>query len=173
MTRRHVLPLTLFCVLLLGACAPPIIPRAKMADTVTFRKCADSPVDVIREFIRGIAELSLSILRSLIPDGTPILAIFGDGDEKRGRAVVKDMVDHPEIQKGSDVGSAYEILRVESDSADQHRVLIERSVSIIPAARSGKSYEETYHRWFRVAVHPESNCITSVAPIDIEWKLVQ
>ena len=167
---RYRMLTAMLLILTLTGCAPRIVSRATTASAVTFRKCADSPVGVIREFIRGVAELSLSILRSLIPDGTHILAVFGDGDEKRGRAVVKDIVDHPEIRKGGDVGSAYEVLKVESDSTDQHRALIERSVSIVPAGRPTEQYEETYQRWFRVAVQLESNCITNVVPLDAEWR---
>src|SRR3990167_1477464 len=56
-------------LLLLGACAPRLIPRADTKVPEGFKVCSESPFQTAKRFIQGVMDMSLYALLALVPDG--------------------------------------------------------------------------------------------------------
>lgn len=155
--------IVILLIVLLDGCALRLVSRDENAPP---KICSQKTESAVAIFLRGIAEMSLRLIQSVIPDGVEVYSLFEGG--KKG---VEDLTDHPEIQKGSDVGSVYEIISTDAESPGVLRALIRRVVLITPQEDpTAEGREETYQRAFRAFFEIETNCITRVVSIDTEWK---
>lgn len=166
---RHALIVALLITLLSG-CALRLVSRAEnAASQIPPKVCSQEPENAVVIFLRGIAEMSLRLLQSVIPDGIEIYSLF-----EKGKETITELTDHPEIHKGSDVGSVYELISTGVESPGVLRVLIQRIVLITPEENPmEEGREETYQRAFRVFFETSTNCIIRVVSIDTEWEQIK
>lgn len=142
-------------------------------------RCSDAPSSAIGAFLTGVAELNLGMIKAVIPDGISPFAVFGEGDINRGRAAVRNLVDHPEIHRGNEVDSSYRVREV-ADTPEKHakEVRVERNdkVMLMRNHRDGDDIEtvdQRSRRTFRVAFDLEKNCILAIRPVEPEWIRIQ
>lgn len=154
--------IAILLVVLLAGCALRLVSRNENAPP---KICSQKPENAAAIFLRGLAEMSQKLIQSVIPDGIEIYSLF-----EGGKKTIEDIADHPEIQKGSDVGSVYKLISTDAESPGILRALIERVVLITPQNDpTAEGREETYQRAFRVFFET-GNCITRVISIDTEWE---
>ncbi len=158
---KKILPGFLLAIsVLLMSCAgvPP--------ETGSVKQCSDTPHDAISTFLRGIRELSLSLLRAVTPKGTSLYKVFGGGyDEHRGKEVIRQMSANPEVS-GESGGCACSLLSM-TDTADP----AEKIVTIKRLVTAGDDMHD-YRRAFRVRFDMHGNCILAIDPVDSKWKRI-
>jgi hypothetical protein len=141
------------------------------------KQCSDTTVSAIDKFLAGVEEFNLGIIRSVIPDGISVFSIFGEGDASRGRKIVGEVVDHPEIHRGNEVDSTYHMSNImDTPERSVKKVDVERhdNVTLMNGNRysnneSTQTIEQHSRRAFAVAFDSERNCILTVKLIDPEW----
>ena len=152
-----------------AGCAPLNRPRVERdAGEDPPKVCSKSPLHSVEIFMQGIAEFSITLLTSVVPHGASVLSIFA-----QGRATVQELVDHPEIQNGSDVGSSYQLVAAPAESPGVLRALIRRDVTVSPQGKPEVMREEAYMRTFRVFFDLRTNCITRVNSVDPAWVRIE
>lgn len=167
----------------LGVIAGAALIASGCATTITSSsqggRCSDTPSSAIGAFLAGVAEFNLGMIKAVIPDGISPFAVFGEGDINRGRAVVRHLIDHPEIHRGNEVDSSYRAREV-ADTPEKHvkdvRVEREDRVMLMRNHRDGDGIEtvrQRSQRTFKVAFDLERNCIIAVRPLDAEWVRIQ
>lgn len=158
-------------LIVLGACAPRLVPRADTKDPEGFKICSESPLETAKRFIQGVMDMSLYALRALVPDGASLLAIFGGGDKEKGKKVSEELYHHPAKLKGKEVGSVFEVKSADPDGNGTYRILIERYSEITGKNENGTEVttEELQQRQFLASFDPKGNCLTNVRAIDSEW----
>lgn len=159
--------------LIASGCATTIISSSQSV------RCGETPSSAIGAFLAGAAEFNLGMIKAVIPDGISPFAVFGDGDAGRGRAVVRNLVDHPEIHRGNEVDSSYRVREI-ADTPEKHtkNVRVERNdkVMLMRNHRDGddiETVEQRSRRTFRVAFDLEKNCILAIRPVEPEWIRIQ
>lgn len=142
-------------------------------------RCGDAPSSAIDAFLAGVAEFNLGMIKAVIPDGISPFAVFGDGDVNRGRAVVRNLIDHPEIHRGNEVDSSYRVREI-ADTPEKHakNVRVERNdkVMLMRNHRDGDDIEiveQRSRRTFKVAFDLDKNCILAIRPVEPEWIKIQ
>src|SRR3990167_6293693 len=158
-------------LLVLGACAPRLIPRADTQAPEGFKVCSESPFQTAKRFIQGVMEWNAKLLYSLVPDGASLLAIFGGGDKEKGKKISGELYHHPAKLKGKEVGSVFEVKSADPDGSGTYRILIERYSEITGKNENGTEVttEELQQRQFIASFDPKGNCLTNVRAIDSEW----
>lgn len=166
---RHALVAALLIISLSGCALRPVSRAENSVSQTPPKVCSQKSESAVVIFLRGIAEMSLKLLQSVIPDGTEIYSLF-----EKGKETITELADHPEIHKGSDVGSVYELISTDVESPGVLRALIRRIVLITPEENPmEEGREETYQRTFRVFFETGTNCIIRVVSIDTEWKQIK
>lgn len=131
-------------------------------------KCSDSPQNAVSTFLKGMAEFSISLLRAVIPKDASVFGVFGNGDEERGREVIKELVAHPEFLE-EDKGCLCSLYQKIEDTLDpQEKIVVIKRVTFV-----GKEQDEKrdYKRSFLVRFDQRGNCITSITPTD-KWERI-
>lgn len=141
------------------------------------RQCSDTLSNAVGTFLAGVAEFNLRMIRAVIPDGISPFAVFGSGDAGRGRAIVGQMLDHPEIHRGNEVDSTYRLLDVtDTSKVNTKEVHVERHDQVLlmrERAEIIRIIEQRSRRTFTVAFDLERNCILAVNPVEPEWIRIQ
>lgn len=127
------------------------------------KACSDTPQNAISTFLQGIKEFSIALLRAVTPEGVSLYKIFGNGDERRGQEVVRQMSANPAVI-GERSGCSCGLLSM-ADTADPDEkiVVIKRMVSI-------GDDDLYYKKSFRVRFDPHGNCILAVEPVKDGWE---
>ena len=169
--RTRIVAILCGFLLVLGACAPRLIPRADTKAPEGFKVCSESPFQTAKRFIQGVMDMSILALRALVPDGVSILAIFGGGDKEKGKKISEELYHHPAKLKGKEVGSVFEVKSADPDGSGTYRILIERYSEITGKNENGTEVttEELQQRQFLASFDPKGNCLTNVRAIDSEW----
>lgn len=127
-------------------------------------KCSNSPKNSVTVFLRGMSEFSLGLLRSVTPKGSSLWKVFGDGNEKRGEAVVRELIKHPELTDGTK-GCLCSLLQMQN-TADPH----EKIVTIKRITFDDDDREHDYRRSFLVRFDSDGgNCITRIDAVEKKW----
>lgn len=144
--------------------------RAPRPTEQTARRCGDTPQDAVLTFLRGIGEFDLTMLRSVVPNGISLFALFGEGDTERGRTVVRRILEPPELSRGNEVDSTYVLLEMrDRGDGEEKEIHIERRDRVWLMRQNMHEAEQVYRRVFLVRFEPRGNCIVRVKPIGEEW----
>ena len=137
--------------------------------------CSDSHENAILGFIRGVTEMSLRIIRSVIPVDMSPFGLFGDGDEDRGRKILLRILGYRDGRMNDDTEINYRVMEIrEGASGDKKDVLVERTVHTLKfdGDKVSESKVARYQRNFRVTFVGK-NCIVNVKSLNQEWILVE
>lgn len=128
------------------------------------RMCSDTPKNSLSAFMRGIADGSIWILRRLIPEDSSLTGVFGDGDEKRGGEIIRQIAASPEMKNSGGSCACHLVSLTDSGSDSQVKIaLVERN----EVDDDGHLYK--YRRHFSVRFDL-GNCISGVNSIDPKWE---
>lgn len=161
---RHALAVALATVVVATGCAAtrPVQPTA--------RRCSDTPEHAASTFLRGLAQFDVKLLRAVVPEQVSLFGVFGDGDVERGRAVVRQALDHPERRRGNEVDSSYSLLEVnDREGGGEKEIVVERRDRVFLTRENMREVEQVYRRPFLVRFDLRGNCILTVIPLGPEW----
>ena len=148
---------TLLVSLLLASCAMQGIKE------ISVGQCSDSPENTATQFLRGLKEMSLELLRAMTPEGLSMYAIFGAGDSARGKAVIAQLIAHPEILGGTR-GCRCALIELRDTPVPTKKiVVVERLVAI------DDDTDHTYRITLLVEFDPRGNCVTAIAALN-QWE---
>jgi len=163
--RRHALAVALAAgVVATTGCAAarPVPPTA--------RQCSDTPENAAQTFLRGLAPFDVRLLRAVVPEQVSLFGVFGDGDVERGRAAVRQVLDHPELRRGNEVDSSYRVLEVKDrEGRGEKEIVVERRDRVYLTGQNMREVEQVYRRPFLVTFDLSGNCILTVIPLGTEW----
>ncbi|MBI2468613.1 MAG: hypothetical protein HYV62_12500 [Candidatus Rokubacteria bacterium] len=136
----------------------------------TARRCSDTPEHAALAFLRGLAQFDVKLLRAVVPEHVSLFGVFGDGDVERGRAVVRQVLDHPELRRGNEVDSSYGLLEVKDrEGRGEKEIVLERRDRVFLTGENMREVEQVYRRPFLVRFDLGGNCILTVIPLGPEW----
>ncbi len=161
---RHVLAVALVTVAVATGCGAvrPVQPTA--------RQCSDTPENAALTFLRGLAQFDVKLLRAVVPEQVSLFSVFGDGDVERGRTVVRQVLDHPELRRGNEVDSRYSVLEVnDREGSGEKEIVVERRDRVFLARENMREVEQVYRRPFLVRFDLSGNCILTVIPLGTAW----
>jgi len=99
-----------------------------------------------------------------------LFGVFGDGDVERGRAAVRQVLDHPELRRGNEVDSSYRVLEVKDrEGRGEKEIVVERRDRVYLTGQNMREVEQVYRRPFLVTFDLSGNCILTVIPLGTEW----
>ncbi|MFA6519940.1 MAG: hypothetical protein WCT41_03935 [Candidatus Paceibacterota bacterium] len=128
------------------------------------KMCSDSPHNAISVFVQGVKEFSIALLRAVTPDGMSLYKIFGSGDESRGKEVIREISEHPELS-GGNRSCACKLLSM-TDTADPNEKIV-----VIKRAATVEDDVRDYKRSFRVHFG-DGNCVLTVEPVESKWERI-
>ncbi len=137
--------------------------------------CSDSHENAIVGFMRGVAEMSLKLIRLVIPVDMSPLGLFGDGDEERGRKILLRILEHRDERMNEESEISYRIMEIrEGAVSGQKHVFLERTVHTLKfeGDKVSESKSARYRRSFRVTFAGK-NCIVNVKSLDQGWALIE
>ncbi|MBI2467697.1 MAG: hypothetical protein HYV62_07745 [Candidatus Rokubacteria bacterium] len=112
----------------------------------------------------------MTLLRAVVPEQVSLFGVFGDGDVERGRTVVRQVLDHPELRRGNEVDSSYGLLEVKDrEGRGEKEIVVERRDRVFLTGENMREVEQVYRRPFLVTFDLSGNCILTVIPLGPEW----
>ncbi len=164
--KRVILPLIVAASLSLASCASFMNPKGdapRHGESV--KQCGDTPRDVVRDFFQGMKEMSLSILRGTIFQDRSLYRVFGKDDERRGEAVVRELIAHPEIV-GAGGSCACSLLSIERTDDPAKRIVW---VKRITTTADGEDIH-LHRRSLLVTFDLVGNCILDIERREHRWE---
>ncbi|MDP1690125.1 MAG: hypothetical protein Q8L52_02920 [bacterium] len=153
-------PVTIAALMLVASCATTVRHEGEI------KQCSDTPRNAVARWFRGVAEMSITVLHALIPDGASIFDVFDNGG-KRGQEIVRQILANP--VSGARGGCACTLLSPPTDDpSDPH-------VKIVTVKRVVEVGDDDYifKRAFRVRFDSRGNCILGIDSIDPKWERIE
>jgi len=126
-------------------------------------QCTDSPKSTVAAFVQGIADFHLRLIESMTEGGS-VLEAFGNGDKRRGKKVIDELLAHPELLDGKK-GCACKELRTQDTADPKEKIVVMKRTVLVD---NDDDEMRDYQRAFLVRFG-SGNCVLWITPIDPHW----